>query len=417
MTNDSETVTAAPDASSRLTGMRTPLAILAVLLTAVLVGAYWYRASGRESTDDAQVEGHITPVGARVGGSVAEVLVRDNQVVTAGDILVRIDPRDYEIAVARAKAELADANAALTGAQSGVPIVEVTSSSDVLRAAGTTEAATASRAVAERDIEAAKARLGAAEAGIAEAQATADKARKDRDRLNDLVAKEEISQQQFDTAVAAATVAEAGVDSARAAAEEARSGIRGAESKLQQSQAGVRQAEAAQRSTRTGSSQVRSAQARRDAAIAGVAQAQAHVAQAELNLAYTVVKAPAAGIVSRKSVEPGQILQPGQPLLALVGIEDVWVVANFKETQLASIRVGQRVIVDVDAFGHEVDGTVDSIAPATGSKFSLLPAENASGNFVKVVQRVPVKIALTNTRDPERQLRPGMSVEPTIYTR
>jgi membrane fusion protein (multidrug efflux system) len=407
---------AAPRAS-RFAGPRRTIALVAAVLVLGAVGVYAYRAGGRESTDDAQIEGHITPVGTRVGGAVLDVLIKENQEVKAGDVLVRIDPRDYEVALSRARAELADAEAALAAAQSGVPIVEVTSSSDVQRAAGSTDAATAASTAAARDIEAARARQTAAEARVAEAKATAERARKDRDRLAPLAAKEEISQQQFDAAVAAATVAEAAVASAEATVAEATSGVTVAESRHQQSQAALRQAQASQSATRTAPAQVRSAQARLDAARARVAQEQASVREAELKLEYTVIKAPASGVISRKSVEPGQVLQPGQSLLALVGVDEVWVIANVKETQLATIRPGQKVAIAIDAFDHDLDGVVESIAPATGAKFSLLPAQNASGNFVKVVQRVPVKIAIRGDAEQLRRLRPGLSVVPTIYTR
>lgn len=396
---------------------RLPFIVGMAVALAIVVAAFAYRASGRESTDDAQVEGHITPVGTRVGGAVLEVLIRDNQQVKAGDVLVRIDPRDYEVALAKARAQLADAEAALAQASTGLPIVSTTSASDVERAAGSTESATAASAAAASDVEAAHARLEAARARLVEAEANADRARKDRDRLRGLVEKEEISQQQYDTAAAAATVTEAAVATARAVIAEAETGVRVAQSRVAQSQGARRQAQAVEHATRTAPDQVRAAKARFDAAQAKVDSERASVHEAELRLGYTTIKAPADGVVSRKSVEPGQIVQPGQPLMALVSLDGVWVVANFKETQLDSIRPGQRVVIDVDAYGHEVEGSVESISPATGAKFSLLPAENASGNFVKVVQRVPVRIAISPGGDPQHQLRPGMSVEPTVYTR
>jgi len=417
MNGAADSVSTVPARPAIFSGTRRTAALVAVALLLSAAGVYAYRAGGRESTDDAQIEGHITPIGTRVGGAVLEVLVKENQEVDAGDVLVRIDPRDYEVALSQARAELADAEAALAAAQSGVPIVEVTSSSDVQRAAGSTDAAAAAANAAARDIDAARARQQVAEARVTEARAMAERARKDRDRLAPLAAKEEIAQQQFDAAIAAATVAEAGVASADAAAAEAESGVTVAESHLQQSQAALRQAQAAQTATRTAPAQVRSARARLDAARAKVAQEQAAVREAELKLEYTIVKAPSNGIVSRKNVEPGQVLQVGQPLLALVGVDEVWVVANFKETQLAAIRPGQHASIAIDAFDHDVDGIVESIAPATGAKFSLLPAQNATGNFVKVVQRVPVKIAITGRPDLARRLRPGLSVVPTISTR
>jgi membrane fusion protein (multidrug efflux system) len=266
-------------------------------------------------------------------------------------------------------------------------------------------------------VDAAGARLQAARARVVEAEATADKARKDRDRLNGLIAKEEISQQQFDSAVAAATVAEAAVDSARAAVLEAQTDVRAAESRVAESKGAVRQAQASEHATQAGPAQVRVARARLDAAQARVAQARAAVEQAQLHLEYTTVKAPVAGVISRKSVEPGQVVQPGQALLALVSSGDAWVVANFKETQLGDIRPGLRATVAIDAYDRDIEGRVDSIAAATGAKFSLLPAENASGNFVKVVQRVPVRIAIAPEAAKGLELRPGMSVVVTVHTR
>jgi membrane fusion protein (multidrug efflux system) len=394
-----------------------PLLIVAAVLAVGVGAGAWYHASGRESTDNAQVEAHITPLAARVGGAILDVSVRDNQRVAAGDVLVRIDARDYDVALARARAELADAEAAAAIAATGLPIAETTSASDIQRAAGSTASAAAASAAAAGAVDAAGARLQAARARAVEAEATAEKARKDRDRLNGLIAKEEISQQQFDAAVASAKVAEAAVDSARAAVLEAETGVRGAESRLAESRGAVRQAQASQQATEVGPAQIRAARARLDAARARVAQARAAVAQAELQLEYTTVKAPVAGVVSRKSVEPGQVVQPGQALLALVSLADVWVVANFKETQLGSIHPGQRATVEIDAYDRDVEGRVESIAAATGAKFSLLPAENASGNFVKVVQRVPVKIAIPAEAAADVQMRPGMSVVVTVHIR
>ncbi len=404
-------------AEKRQRPRRVPLLVAGAVLAVGAGTAAWYHAAGRESTDNAQVEAHITPLAARVGGAILEVGVRDNQRVAAGDVLVRIDPRDYDVALARARAELADAEAATAMAASGLPIAETTTASDVQRAAGSTASASAASAAAAGAVDAAGARVQASRARAVEAEATAEKARKDRDRLNGLIAKEEISQQQFDSAVASAKVAEAGVDSARAAVLEAETGVRAAESRLAESKGAVRQAQASQHATEVGPAQVRVARARLEAAQARVAQARAAVQQAELHLEYTTLKAPVAGVVTRKNVEPGQVVQPGQALLALVSLADVWVVANFKETQLASIHTGQHATVEIDAYDRDVDGRVESIAAATGAKFSLLPAENASGNFVKVVQRVPVKIAIAPEAAADLQMRPGMSAVVTVHTR
>ncbi|MGE3274404.1 MAG: efflux RND transporter periplasmic adaptor subunit [Vicinamibacterales bacterium] len=396
---------------------RLPLIIGAVIVVLAGTAVWAYRAAGRESTDDAQIEGHVTPIAPRVGGAVLEVLAKENATVAKGEVLVRIDPRDYEVALAKAKAELADAEAALAGATSGLPMVETSSTNESARANASTEAARAAARASERDVEAARARLEAAKARVTEEQAKAERARRDRDRLKGLAEKEEISAQQFDAAVAAAAVADAAVQSAQAAAREAETGVAVAESRQAQAESAVTQARAAARAAGTAPQQISAAKARLAAAEARVAQAQAALREAEIRLEDTTVKAPTDGVVSRKNVEPGQIVQAGQPLFAIVDLEDVWVVANFKETQLADIRAGQPVTVGVDALGIDVEGEVESIAPATGARFSLLPAQNASGNYVKVVQRVPVRISITPGADPGHALRPGMSVVPVIHTR
>jgi membrane fusion protein (multidrug efflux system) len=255
------------------------------------------------------------------------------------------------------------------------------------------------------------------QARLREVEANAAKSARDVERLRGLLAKDEVSQQQFDAATAAADAQRAAVDSVRSQIAEAEVGIRVAESRLVQARGGEQQAQANLETAQSGPEQVTATRARASAAQAHVQQAKATLAQAELNLQYTTVKAPARGIVSKKSITPGQVVQPGQPLLALVQSDDVWITANFKETQLTHIRPGQKVKVQVDAYGGRTyDGHVDSISPATGARFSLLPPENATGNFVKVVQRVPVKIVLEPGQDAEHLLRPGMSVMPTVYT-
>jgi membrane fusion protein (multidrug efflux system) len=288
----------------------------------------------------------------------------------------------------------------------------------VSAAQGSVEQARSGTEAAAKEIEVARARLGAAQARLREAEANATRATRDVERLRGLLAKDEVSQQQFDTATATAAAAAAAVDTAKAQILEAEAGIRMAESRRAQAAAGELQAQAALRSAQTGPEQVTATRARASSAQARVEQAQATLAQAELNLEYTVLKAPARGVVSKKSINPGQVVQAGQPLLAIVQTDDVWITANFKETQLANMKPGQKVTIDVDAYGgREFAGHVDSIAAATGSRFSLLPPENATGNYVKVVQRVPVKIVLESGQDPEHVLRPGMSVVPTVHTR
>jgi membrane fusion protein (multidrug efflux system) len=393
------------------------LAIAAVVLAIVVVGFFWLR-SGRVSTDDAQIEGHITQIATRVGGTVIAVHVNDNQIVEAGTVLAKIDPRDYQVAVDRARAELADAEANAVAAGQGVPITAVSTRSDVSTAGGGLAEAEAGVGVADRQVEEAKAQLVATQARQREKEATATKNAKDVERLKPLVAKEEISQQQFDAAVAASDAARAAADAATSDIAAAQTSIAAAQARATQVRAAVVRAQASVQAAKTAPEQVQVTKSRADAAAARVKQAQAALAQAQLNLERTVVKAPSTGVVSRKSVEPGQVVQPGQPLLALVTLGDVWVVANFKETQLKNMRVGQRATVDVDALGgREFTGKIDSIAAATGAKFSLLPPENATGNYVKVVQRVPVKIVFDTGQDPEHLLRPGMSVAPTVFTK
>ena len=400
--------------------MKTRIQILvAVVAVAILAtGAWLWATAGRETTDDAQVDAHVTPIAARVGGAVLSVPVADNQLVEAGTILVEIDPRDDEVALEKAQAELADAEAAALAANASVPITATTGTSNVSVARGGVEQAQAGSVEAQQSIEAARARLVTAQARLREAEATATRTAKDVERFKTLLAKDEIAQQQFDAAVGAADAARAAADSARSQIAEAELGIRVAESRLMQAKAGEQQAEAALRGAQTAPEQIAATRARAAAAAAKVRQMAAMVKQAELNLEYTKVKAPVKGIVSRKSVEVGQVVQPGQPLMAVIALDRVWATANFKETQLERMRPGAVATIRVDAYGgREFKGTVESLAAATGARFSLLPPDNATGNFVKVVQRVPVKIVLDEGQDPEQLLRPGMSATATVITR
>ena len=365
------------------------VAVAAVVVLAVIALA-WRHFSGRESTDDAQIDGHLNGVSARVGGTVTELLVSDNQYVQKGTTLLRIDPRNYQIAVARAEADLAENEASTRAERAGVPLTTATSSSQA-SAAGS-------------DVGEVEARLGSARARLREAEARDAQAAQDLARLEPLLAKDEVSQRDYDAARTAAATAHAARDSAQASVREAEKSVDAARARL---------AEA-----RTGTEQVAIQKARAASASAKADVARAALAQARLDLEHTEVKAPVSGIVSRRTVEVGQVVQPGQLLLAVVPLEDVWVVANFKESQLKRIRPGQAAVVAVDAYGgREYRGKVDSIAAATGARFSILPPENATGNYVKVVQRVPVKIVLEAGQDPDHLLRPGMSVVPTIYIR
>jgi membrane fusion protein (multidrug efflux system) len=395
---------------------RVRLIIGAVLLLVLGAGVWAWSTSGRENTDDAQVDAHVTQIAARVSGTVTKVAVDDNQLVEAGALLVQLDPGDYQVAVDKARAELADAEASAVAAQSSVPITSTTAASNVTTARGGITQAQSGVAAAEKEVEAAKARLVTAQAKQREAEANAAKSARDVERLRGLLAKDEVSQQMFDAASATAGAQKAAVDSARSQVTEAEAGIRVAESKLAQAHAGEDQSHAEMRTAETGPSQIAAIKAKAAQAEAHAQQARATLAQAELNLQYATVKAPIRGVVSKKGINVGQVVMGGQPLLAIVQIDDVWVTANFKETQLKEMRPGQRAEVDVDAFGgRKYKGKVDSIAGATGARFSLLPPENATGNFVKVVQRVPVKIVLDPGQDPEHLLRPGMSVTPTVY--
>jgi membrane fusion protein, multidrug efflux system len=411
---------AEPDTTTPFTQQprfRIAMAAVALVAVGVGVGVWLWVTRGQESTDDAQVDAHVTLVSARVGGTITSVAVKDNQSIEAGGLLVELDPRDYQVTVERARAELADAEAGAMAARSSVPITATAATSGVTTARGGIAQAQGAVAAADREVEAARARLASMQARLREAEANAAKLTRDVERLRGLLAKDEVPQQQFDAAVAAADAQRATVESARSQIAEAEAGIRVAESRLAQARAGEQQAHAELRTAQTGPEQVAATKARASAAEARVQQARANLAQAELNLQYATIKAPVRGVVSRKGINAGQVVQQGQTLVAIVPLDDVWVTANFKETQLTHMQPGQRATVKVDAFDREYTGKVDSIAGATGARFSLLPPENATGNFVKVVQRVPVKIVLDPGQDPEHRLRPGMSVEPTVYTR
>ena len=391
--------------------------VLAVVVIAAVAGTVVWAGAGKESTDDAQIDGRITQIAARVGGTVVKVAVADNQYVEPGTVLVEIDPKDYQVALAKAEAELADARAVAQAAGSDVPIASVSTTSGVRTAESGLDEAEAAIAVADRQLDAAQAQRTAAEARLRERRAAAVKADRDVERLKPLVAKEEVAQQQYDAAVATADGARASTDAAVSDVAVAASNVAVAEQRAVQARAAATRAHAGLDEAKTGPEQMQVTRARASAAEAQVKRAEAAVAQAQLALDRTVIKAPAAGIIGRKAVEVGQTVQAGQPVLAIVAREDVWVVANFKETQLADMRPGQPASVEVDALDGQVfSGKIESVGAATGAKFSLLPPDNATGNYVKVVQRVPVKIVLDAGQDPEHRLRPGLSVYATVRT-
>lgn len=386
-----------------------------LLLSVAMLFVHYYN---RESTDDAQVDGHIAPVASKVYGNVTEVLVEDNQPVKAGQVLVRIDPRDYQANLAKARAALGLAESQAAAAQVGVPWTRETTQSGDSNAAAQLDTTEADFLRAKLGYEQATGSdLAYARANVEKSQANYDRAKADLERMKPLAAKAEISQLQLDSFVAAARVAESELKAdqeklrqAEKSAEIAQAALRAAEARVEQAHAGVAQARAnfKQVSIRTADS---------SAAAANVAAARASLEAAALQLSYTTVVAPVDGVVTHKSVEVGQIVQPGQQLLVVVPLQDVWVTANFKETQLAKVRPGQRAEAKVAMYGKTFTGRVDSIAGATGSRLSLLPPENASGNFVKVVQRIPVKIVLDSIPPEKAVLRPGMNVDATILTR
>jgi membrane fusion protein (multidrug efflux system) len=393
--------------------------ILVGLLVAIAAGGYWFWRSsqGKETTDDAQVDGHVYSVGTRVTGTVVEMHAENNAYVKAGDIIVKIDPRDYEVAVLRAKADLAEAEAKYGASRSEVALTTTDAESRLAHATATISEVEAQIATAARQNASAEARKRAAEARVAESKANLDRINKDLERWRMLVSKDEISQQQFDGALASARAAQAQLDATEAAAQEAENAVKVSEAQLVRERASMPRVQADRASASTVPEQIATVRARANSAQAAVEQARAKLADAELKLEYTVIRAPMSGIINRRSLELGQTVQAGQALLAIVPLDNLWITANYKETQLNGMHPGQRAKIEVDAYpGYEFTGKIQSLAAATGARFSLLPPENASGNFVKVIQRVPVKIELDSPPPADRPLRPGMSVFATVFT-
>jgi membrane fusion protein (multidrug efflux system) len=379
--------------------------LLILILIALLVAVFflWRYFTSYESTDDAQIDGHLNAISARISGHVEKLLVEDNQYVQAGAPLLQIDARDYQVAVDRAKADYADALAAAQAAQVNVPITSVSTGSQLTSAQADVENSRAGISVARQQFDAARAQLQEAEANNVKAQ-------NDLVRYKQLVEKQEISQQQYDQALASAKASAAAVDAARAAAAAAEQQVAQAQSKLAQAEANLR-------SANTAPQQVAAIRSRAQSALAQVQFKKAALEQAELNLQYTWVVSPVNGVVSNRTVEIGQNVQPGQELMRIINLDDIWVTADFKETQLKQMQVGQPVTIAVDSNGKKYKGQVQSIAGASGSITSLLPPENATGNYVKVVQRIPVKITFAPGETKEHVLRPGMSVEPKVWIR
>ncbi len=380
-----------------------PIALIGGVVLLIVASVLIWRYLGTyESTDDAQVDAHLYPVSARVGGYVIKVNVDDNQFVKAGTVLVEIDPKDFQIAIDKARADLANAEASAKAVDINVPITSINTASQLTSSASDVDNANAGILSAEKQ-------LAAAQAQVLQAEANDVKAQDDLKRYKQLVEHQNVSAQIYDQALAAAKASTASVAAARA--NEA-----AAQQAVAQAKARLAQAQAAHRAAGTGPQQVASTRARALSAVADVQQKQALLEQAELNLRYTKVVAPVDGQVN-KNVVVGMNVQPGQQLLTIVPLDAVWVTANFKETQLKSMQPGQRVDISVDASGRTYRGRIDSIGVSTGPLFSLLPPENATGNYVKIVQRIPVKIVLEPGENRDRQLRPGMSVIPTVYLR
>jgi len=386
---------------------RSPRLRMFVIIGAVvlLVAGFflWRYFNSYESTDDAQIDGHLNPLSARVGGHIEKLLVEDNQYVQAGQPVAQIDPRDFQVLVDRAKADYDNAVAAAQAAGVNIPITSASTSSQLVSANAEVQAAQASLVAARQQFDGANAQLAQAEANNVKAQ-------NDLARYKQLISKQEISQQQYDHAYAEAQAGTAAADAARAAAAAAQQQIRAAESR-------VVQAQADQRSARTGPAQVKAIRARAQAAEAAVEEKKAALDQAQLNLQYTKVVAPVNGFVTSRTAEVGQNVQPGQELMRIINLDGIWVTANFKETQLRDMKGGQLVTIHVDMTGKDYKGHLQIIAGASGAVTSLLPPENATGNFVKVVQRIPVKITFDPGENREHVLRPGMSVVPKVWIR
>jgi membrane fusion protein, multidrug efflux system len=393
---------------SKPKGKRVPRWAYASIPAALVVlsaGLWWLHARHFETTDDAQVDGHIDVVSSRITGTVVYVnpRVENNQYVEAGSLLVELDPTDYEAALDHARADLATREASARSADVNVPITNASAFSQLTLAEAAVDEAHAALASEE-------ANLAAAQHRVQQDQAIAARAERDRTRYQSLVDAGVVSQLDFDAREADALADAQAVDADLAL-------VRAEEQKIKQVKKLILQREAQVGAARTAPEQVNDAKAKSESSTGQVSGAKADVRTAELNLGYTKIYAPVGGVIGRKTVELGQRIQPGQSLLAIVPLDDIWVTADFKETQLKYMRAGQPVTVHVDTFGRDYRGTVENLPGAAGTLFSLLPPENASGNFVKVVQRLPVRIRLNPDEDPQHLLRPGMSVEPAVKVR
>lgn len=390
------------------------IALVVVLLLAAGGFYYWTQLQKVESTDDAQIDGHIVAISPRVSGHVLATYVEDEQIVKKGDVLVKLDPKDYEVAVAKARADLETSLAALNTSRTDVPLTSMTTSSTLMGAQSARRDAAAAVSFAERQLAVAQARLASAQANVKVAEANSLRASQDVGRYKSLVAKDEISRQQYDQAETTLAASQATIEAQKAGVIEAQQSIQAAEVAVEQAKAKLAQADANVEAAMTGPEQISMTKSRVQEAEAKVAQERAALEQAELELSYTTITAPEDGVIDKASVNVGQNVQAGQQMMSLVPLTNLWVTANFKETQLRNLKYGQKVTIKVDANGREYKGHVENVAGASGARLSLLPPENATGNYVKVVQRIPVRIAIDPGQNDDHSLRPGMSVTPEV---
>ncbi len=390
-------------------------AFVAVL---ILLAVAWYIFTGRVTTDDAQVDCHITAVAPQVPGYVVDLLINDNTPVKVGDLLVQVDPREYEAEVAQAKANLEFAEAQANSAKIQIGLTRETTTHGTSGAAHQKESDAADYVSSQAQLEqSATANLQVAEANVAAKRATNDRAQADLARYTPLLGTDHFTKYHFDAVEATARVAKSDLAAAEQQLSAAQQAVVIARANAHAAQAKVSRSESQFMETKAREQQVPIAEASYKSALAAVERAKAALQQAELNLAYTHITAPITGQVTQKSVDLGQYVSPGQLLFTIVPLDQVYVTANFKETQLENVAPGQKVRIHVDTYREEFEGVVDSLAGAAGSRQALLPPQNATGNFIKVVRRIPVKILVKPNKNPNLVLRPGMNVEATIYTR
>lgn len=373
-----------------------------IVLAVIIAGLYWWHSTYYENTDDAQIDGNLVQISTRINGNITKVNVEDNQQVQAGQVLVEIDPRDAQAALDRGEANLATARANYEAALTGVPITTTSTGATLSSAGADVRAALSTVSQAEKQLDAAQAQVLSAEADNTKAQL-------DLQRYTPLVKRDVVSRQQFDAVVAIAA-------SKKAALSAAQANLAGAHDQVRVANDRLAAAKANYNSAQTGPKQIAAQRAKADAAAAEVQQALAALEVDRLNLSYTKVTAPDTGIVNKKTVQVGQNVSAGQTLMTLVPLNNVWITANFKETQLDHMRAGQLATVSVDAYGgRKYHAKVTQIGGATGSMLSLFPPENATGNYVKVVQRIPVRLDFTDPKEnSDHLLRPGMSVTPDV---